>query len=119
MKENVFLVIASLLSIILFISCDNKSEKKNDDGERIIFVNSAEDIGTKGKGHYINTNKEYRDRDGVRWSKDNIWAPGPNESLNDASHNEKMRAFEGSGQEDQYEEGYKDGYNAAKSELED
>ena len=55
----------------------------------------------------------------MRWSNDNIWAPAPNESLKGKKKKKKMRAFEGSGQEDQYEEGYKDGYNAAKSELED
>ena len=117
MRLSFFRIVVILAAVILF-SCNNKSNNNSANDEKVIIVNSSEDVGKMGTGHYINTNTEYRDRDGVRHSRDDIWAPREGESASDASYRESMRVLEGSGQEDQYEEGYKDGYNAAKSELE-
>ena len=58
----------------------------------------------------------YEDRDGVRWSKDNIFAPKAHESLNDPNYKKRMESINKSYSNDdnQYEKGYQKGYNDAK-----
>lgn len=131
---NLFETALAVISIcFIFSSCggNNKNTDNNKERTMIYMVGHSDDVGKYGEGTYINTNTEYKDRDGIRWSKDNIFAPGPNESLNDekfqrrTSGNQYGEGYE-QGQEDarrglgydpegyggngQFEKGYEDGY---------
>ena len=57
----------------------------------------------------------YKDRDGIEWSRDNIFAPRENESLNDPNYQRRMEVFRK--EVDPYEKGYEEGYNDAKREY--
>ena len=63
----------------------------------------------------IQTQFDYVDREGVRWNKDNIFAPRKNESLNDPNYQKRMEVFRK--EVDPYEKGYEEGYNDAKREY--
>ena len=88
-----------LLVIVCLSSCDNK--KKEPEQIEVIDVTPR-----KSNGDPIDT---YRDRDGVRWSKYNIFAPKENESLNDPKFRKKINAG------NQYVDGYEQGYEDAKN----
>ena len=125
-------IIFSLLISIALTSCGGNSTNSNHEERTMTYiVNHPDDVGKYGEGTYINMNSEYTDRDGIRWSKDNIFAPGPGESLSDekfqrkTSGNQYGKGYE-QGQEDasrgldanpdgyggngQFEKGYEDGY---------
>ena len=76
------------------------------------------DIDNKHPLTYINMDTEYKDRDGIRWSKDNIFAPRTNESLDDPNYTKRTEVFQKEinpyekGYEEGYEEGYKDAYHS-------
>lgn len=127
------ITLAALHICVSFISCESNSKGNNQNEKRdmIYIINHSDDNGKYGEGTYINMNTEYTDRDGIRWSKDNIFAPGPGESLSDekfqrrTSGNQYGEGYE-QGQEDarrglrpdpegyggngQFEKGYEDGY---------
>ena len=79
------ITLAALHICVSFISCESNSKGNNQNEKRdmIYIINHSDDNGKYGEGTYINMNTEYTDRDGIRWSKDNIFAPGPGESLSD------------------------------------
>ena len=130
MNETILIVVSMCVS---FVACSGNSNtsKQNEKRTEIYIVNHADEVGKHGEGTYINMDTEYKDRDGIRWSKDNIFAPGPGESLSDekfqrsTSGNQYGKGYE-QGQEDaqrgleanpegyggngQFEKGYEDGY---------
>ncbi len=57
---------------------------------------------------FTNPNESYTDRDGHTWYRNNIYAPGPNESMNDDSYKKKWN--HSGANSDPYSEGYEDGY---------
>ena len=111
-----------LLVIVCLSSCNNK--KKEPEQIEVIDVTPR-----KSNGDPIDT---YRDRDGVRWSKYNIFAPKENESLNNPKFRRKINTgnqygegyeqgcedarngnvYDDSGGNGQYRKGYEDGFEA-------
>ena len=102
---------------LLFTSCSDNNQKNNqEEVNKIYIVNHADDVGKHGNGTYINMNTEYKDRDGVRWSKDNIFAPGPGESLSDEKFQRRSSQRRSSGG-NQYGKGYEQGQEDARRGL--
>jgi hypothetical protein len=113
-----------LLVIVCLSSCDNKKKEPEPEQIEVIDVTPR-----KSNGDPIDT---YRDRDGVRWSKYNIFAPKENESLNDPKFRRKINTgnqygeayeqgcedarngnvYDDSGGNGQYRKGYEDGFEA-------
>ena len=111
MKVNILFVGLAFLPLLL-TSCGGSKKSNNQEEQTTIYmVGHSDDIGKYGKGTYINTNTEYKDRDGIRWSKDNIFAPGPGESLSD----EKFQRRSSGG--NQYGKGYEQGQEDAERGL--
>lgn len=52
------------------------------------------------------------DRDGVRWSNDNLFAPRSNEFINDPNYKKRNENLKR--EVDPYDKGYKEGYNDAR-----
>lgn len=99
-----------LIFAIAMTGCGNRKKK-----EEVPFMKytGPVDYATRQKEFYergIQQGTHYKDRDGYVWSKDNIFAPGPAGSIHD------YRSV-GSSKRKQYQKGYEDGYNAAKSEY--
>ena len=124
MKTLKLLVIA-LSAIVIFvnlISCSGNSKQSNEEDYSVVYiVGHSDDVGKYGEGTYINTNTEYTDRDGIRWSKDNIFAPGPGESLSDEKFQRRSSGRSSSGRSssgyNQYSEGYEQGQEDARRGL--
>lgn len=68
---------------------------------------------------HVPTPHSYEDRDGIRRGRDNIFAPKAHESLNDPNYKRRMESLNKtySNDNNQYEEGYKKGYNDAKNKY--
>ena len=60
----------------------------------------------------IATQFDHVDRDGVRWSNDNLFAPRSNESINDPNYKKRNESLKR--EVDLYDKGYKEGYNDAR-----
>lgn len=101
-----------------FLSCGGNNKQTTQEERTIIHVvNHTNDIGKYGEGTYINMNTEYTDKDGIRWSKDNIFAPGPGESLSDEKFQRRSSGYS-SHRHNQYSEGYEQGQEDARDGLE-
>ena len=85
-------------------------------GTSILLIASCESPKPKNENNEIidcpfqTLAPTYKDRDGVEWSTDNMFAPGPNESLNDEKF---QRGTSGN----QYGKGYEQGQNDARRGL--
>lgn len=117
MNETILIVVSMCVNLVACTGNSN-TRKQNDERTDIYIVNHADDAGKHGEGTYINMNTEYKDRDGIRWSKDNIFAPRTNESLDDPNYTKRTEVFQKEinpyekGYEEGYEEGYKDAYHS-------
>ena len=80
------------LNIIIFATSCGEPKNKNTKTE---IIDSP-----------IQTQFDYVDREGVRWNKDNIFAPRKNESLNDPNYQKRMEVFRK--EVDPYEKGYEE-----------
>ncbi len=100
MKNFLFaLMVASCM-----YSC--KNEKKDIEEKEPIDVTLRQ-----SNGDPVNT---YRDKDGVRWSRYNIFAPKEDESINDEKY--QPRGDDGNQYEKGYEDGYEEGYSEGRYE---
>lgn len=112
-KKLTSIIIRSLFISMTLTSCGGNSTNSNPEERTMTYiVNHPDDVGKYGKGTYINMNTEYTDKDGVRWSKYNIFAPRPNESLNDPSYQKRNEGLKR--EVDPYDKGYEEGYNDAR-----
>lgn len=108
-----YIQMASIALIIgtFLTSCGGSSQKSNQGEQSTVYmINHSNDVGKYGEGTYVNMNSEYTDRDGIRWSKDNIFAPGPGESLSDEKFQRKTSG-------NQYGKGYEQGQEDARRGL--
>lgn len=118
---HIYLFLISLITVLTAASCRHK-KKDNTSKETIYIIGNESERGQHGEGTYINTNSSYQDKDGNTWHRDNIFAPKPNESLNDDAYQKRMGIGNYAPETNQYnkgyDEGYKRGYNEAQTEFE-
>lgn len=86
------------ITILTFATSCGGSKSKNTEPE---YIQSP-----------IATQFDHVDRDGVRWSNDNLFAPRSNESINDPNYKKRNESLKR--ELDPYDKGYEEGYNDAK-----
>lgn len=109
MKKRTVYIIFSALIIGSTLSCKNKKSSYRES-----MMTSDETSNDVGPGYY-------RDKNGIRWHEDNLFAPRQNESLDDPAYKKRMGGSDTHSSfkeklEEARQEGYEEEYEAGKEE---